>query len=143
MSPIAPERREQLLANLVKAREAKRTRLMTVAEEPAEEDVPEAMPGAVVYFVAPTEEMGIADAQSRGWAGIARLRYITQAKNDVRIVSRASEMVPFGGRTPMMRCRGYKSPKGLTQMQRAAWERNREEFDRFVVEGNGIWVWVR
>jgi len=97
----------------------------------------------IAYLIAPTEEQGIEEALSRGWTGIARLRYVTSRKDDVRIVARATDMVPFGGQTPMMRGRGYKSGGDLTEGQKVAWEKNREEFNRFAIEGNGVWVHLK
>jgi hypothetical protein len=93
----------------------------------------------IAYLIAPTEQQGIDEALSRGWTGIARLRYVTERKDDIRIVSRATDMVPFGGHTPMIKGEHYGG-EGLTEDQMVVWEKNRAEFDRFAVEGNGLWV---
>ena len=99
-------------------------------------------PMKIIYLVSASLDNGVKDAREKGWTQIGYTRFVTPGRNDVRIISRSADLVPFAGQTPMLKGSDYedgppaKSPEYILE----AWIKNKNEFDRFVVEGNGVWV---
>jgi hypothetical protein len=84
----------------------------------------------------------VADAASRGWRQVARARFVTAEKEDVRLIWRFNDLWPFpGGETPMLRGRGYEDGEGLV-MEHALdlWIRDKQRFDEFAESGEGVWL---
>jgi hypothetical protein len=99
-------------------------------------------PMRIVYLVTASLDNGVREAREHGWAQIGYTRFVTSTRNDVRVISRAADLTPFAGKTPMLKAGDYEEgppPKSPTHMLEA-WIRNKDEFDRFVVEGNGVWI---
>lgn len=99
----------------------------------------------VFYLVAATEAQGIKDAEARGWSRIARSRFVTPEKDDVRVVWKLDDLIPLPGGTPMIQGSDYESgPSSDWGMARWAGDDQHEgekaRFDKFVAEGNGEWV---
>jgi hypothetical protein len=95
----------------------------------------------IAYLVCCSEERGIADCMERGWIGIARLRYVTPEKDDVRIVRRASDLVPLAGKTPMLRGSDYEDgPASDDEQAMNRWIKEKDVFDSFVASGAGEWI---
>lgn len=93
----------------------------------------------VIYLVAPSIGAGVADALARGWRQIARTRFVTPEKNDIWLVCRFNEFVPFrGGATPMIKAAGYDEGEGALVLEN--WIKDMERFDEFVKSGQGVWV---
>lgn len=51
----------------------------------------------IKYLVARTEIGGVDDAQRRGWTRVAKDRFATPEKDDVRLVWRFNQMIPDPG----------------------------------------------
>jgi hypothetical protein len=96
----------------------------------------------VFYLVAPSVEVGVADAASRGWRQVARARFVTAEKEDVRLICRFNELVPFpGGSTPMLRAAGYAEGAGLVEKHALErWLEDMGRFDEFAESGEGVWL---
>ena len=99
----------------------------------------------VLYLVAATEASGIKEAEGRGWTRIARLRFVTPEKDDVRVVSRLNDVLVQPAKTPLIKGGDYDDgPDSEWDMARWAGDEQRtgekERFDGFVAEGNGVWV---
>jgi hypothetical protein len=95
----------------------------------------------VFYLVAPSVEVGVAEAASRGWDRINRSRFTTPEKEDVRLICRFNELVPFPGGTPMVRASGYADGVGLVEKHALErWIEDMGRFDEFVESGQGVWL---
>ena len=100
----------------------------------------------IVYLVCADIEHGVKAGQERGWTRIAHNRMVTPERVDVRLVSRINDLVPFAGSTPMMRGPDYdEQPPGRIERQRWCGGDGEEigeraRFERFVADGNGVWV---
>ena len=95
----------------------------------------------VFYLVAPSVEAGVAHALARGWIQTARSRFVTREKEDVRLIDRFNDLVPFaGGPTPMIKSDGYEDGKGLAPHQIDRWVKDVERFNKFVDDGLGEWL---
>ena len=93
----------------------------------------------VMYLVAPSVEAGVADALARGWRQIARTRFVTPENNDIWLVCRFNEFVPFRGEaTPMIKAAGYDEGEGALVLEN--WIKDMERFEEFVESGAGEWV---
>lgn len=92
----------------------------------------------VFYLVCPSVEAGVEDALGRGWRQVARARFVTDANEDVRLVTRFQEMIPFPGVTPMVKGRGYDSGEGTLFLER--WIEDAGRFDAFAASGQGEWL---
>jgi hypothetical protein len=99
-------------------------------------------PMRVVYLVAASLDQGVKDCRERGWQQIAYTRFVTTTREDVRVVCRGSDVTPFAGRTPMVKGSDYDEGPGekAPEHMKDAWLKMRIDVDRFVEEGNGIWV---
>lgn len=86
----------------------------------------------ILYLVCADDEAGFADAAARGWTRLARSRFATQAKDDVRVVRRFSDMIPLAGKTMMIKAADFPDePKAESQAAL---------FEAFVASGSGEWV---
>lgn len=85
-----------------------------------------------MYLVCASDAAGFADAEARGWTRIARSRFATPAKDDVRVVRRFSDMVPLPGRTPLVKAADF--PAEPASGSQAAL------FAEFVAAGSGEWI---
>ncbi len=99
----------------------------------------------VVFLVAPSEAQGLQDAAARGWVRIARSRFVTQEKDDVRLACRMDDILVVPGGTLMIRGADYYSgPSGADAMNRWAecreGEGERARFEKFVDAGAGRWI---
>lgn len=95
----------------------------------------------VFYLIAPSVEVGIADAVGRGWRQVARARFVTQQNEDVRLITRYHDLLPFPGSTPMVRARGYADGAGLAEKHAVdRWLEDMERFDGFAASGQGVWL---
>jgi hypothetical protein len=96
----------------------------------------------VFYLIAPSVEGGVADAASRGWQQVARTRFVTAEKEDVRLICRFNELVPFpDGSTPMLRGSGYEDGEGLVMEHTLdQWIKDKQRFDEFAESGEGVWL---
>jgi hypothetical protein len=93
----------------------------------------------VMYLVAPSVEAGVADALARGWRQIARSRFVTPESNDIWLVCRFNEFVPFRGEaTRLIKAAGYEDGEGALVLEN--WIKSMEKFDEFVESGQGVWV---
>jgi hypothetical protein len=92
----------------------------------------------VFYLVAPSVEVGVASALGRGWSQVARTRFVTEANEDVRLICRFHDLVPFPGVTPMVRAEGYEDGTGAFSLDR--WVEDMGRFDDFVGSGRGEWI---
>ena len=87
----------------------------------------------IVYLVAVSEIEAFKDAGRRGWERIARNRFVTQAKDDVRVVRRFTDLVPSkDGPTRLVKAADF--PADPEEGTDAA------EFERFVAAGHGVWI---
>jgi len=101
----------------------------------------------VIYLVAASEAKGIAEAEARGWVRIARGRFVTPGKDDIRLVCRLDDLAVLPGGTPMLKAPDYDDgPDSDWEMARWAGDERRvgekTRFDKFVAEGHGRWVEV-
>lgn len=87
----------------------------------------------IAYYCTSDEERAVVELRGLGWIEIARYRFVTPAKDEVRVVSRAGSLVPLGGRTPMVKGLGYDDAG-------EKWQAERDGFERMTTEGNGYWV---
>lgn len=101
----------------------------------------------IKYLVVATEERGAADAAERGWVRLAYARFASPEKDDIRMVRRTADLIPYGGgKTQMIRGSDYEDgpavhpdrPGDIELLER--WLREKESFDKFVSEGHGEWV---
>lgn len=99
----------------------------------------------VFYLVASTEAQGIKDAEARGWDRIARSRFVTPKKDDVRVIWKLDDLIPIPGGTPLIKGSDYESGP-TSDWDMAKWigdgyrEGEKDRFDRFVADGNGEWI---
>lgn len=96
----------------------------------------------IVYLICSSLETGIAEANDRaGWIRIAAARFATEDKDDIRIVTRITDLAPIAGPIHLMKAGDYAvMPEGLGVVQTANWTKDRAAFDTFVEAGQGIWV---
>lgn len=96
----------------------------------------------VAYLVSAVHDAGVKEAIANGWTQIAFSRFVTPEKHDIRLVNRASELIPMAAKTPMFRGKDYeKGPPGEPEDRTVMlWAKERASIDRFVAEGNGEWV---
>jgi hypothetical protein len=96
----------------------------------------------VFYLIAPSVEGGVAEAAARGWQQVARTRFVTAEKEDVRLICRFNELVPFpDGATPMLRAAGYADGVGLVEKHALErWIEDMGRFDEFAESGEGVWL---
>ena len=95
----------------------------------------------VVYLVAPNLINGIEAARSRGWVQLAHPRFVYETEEqrvDVRVVSRAAEVIPFGGVTPLVKGPGYEDGVGALVLD--TWIKDMGELEKFVDSGKAEWV---
>lgn len=86
----------------------------------------------ILYLVCCSDAAGFADAKKRGWTRLARNRYATAEKDDVRVVRRFAEMIPLPGRTMLIK--GADFPEEPAEGSQAAL------FAEFVAAGHGEWI---
>lgn len=101
----------------------------------------------IAYMVGPSLERAVVEGRARGWKELAVGRFATEARDEVRVITRAADLLPFAGDpTPLIRAGDYEDgpevsgPVTVQEEQRAAWERARGEFEAFVASGRGRWV---
>jgi hypothetical protein len=105
----------------------------------------------IKYLVAPTQEQGLAEAWARGWTQIAANRVITPEKDDIRIIRRATDLIPYRGeRALIIRSADYEDGPPIPDETAASetyrqglmddWIKQKTEFDAFVEAGHGEWV---
>lgn len=82
---------------------------------------------SVIYLIARNNASGRAEATRRGWKMLAYARFATPERDDVRLVTRFSEMVPM---------------PNLRLARGADFDAHPEakEFDGFVEEGLARWL---
>lgn len=79
------------------------------------------------YLVCGSEAAGVADGERRGWVRVARRRFATGERDDVRVVWRFGDMVPH--------------PSGVTEFVCGDdLDRVAPEFGEFVASGRARWV---
>jgi hypothetical protein len=62
-------------------------------------------------------------------------------KEDVRLICRFNELVPFPVGTPMVRAAGYADGAGLVEKHALErWLEDMERFDDFAKSGGGEWL---
>lgn len=87
----------------------------------------------IFYFVTTNEIEAFKEAGRRGWERIARNRFVTAAKDDVRVVRRFTDMVPAkDGPTRLVKAPDF--PAETAEGSEAA------KFERFVADGHGVWI---
>lgn len=81
-------------------------------------------------------------ARARGWTRTAAGRFVTQDRDDVRLVRRMSDFAPLSGAASCMaKGPGYDDgPEGDTPARREEWAQSRQDFDEFVASGRGRWT---
>lgn len=98
----------------------------------------------IMYLVSATRQAGVRAAMERGWTRIAASRFATAEKHDVRVITRASELVPLSGVTLLIKGDDYEAgPAAEDTVAFAAWAGDagqKFEFDRFVLSGRGRWI---
>lgn len=94
----------------------------------------------VMYLVAASEEGGVADAQARGWSRIARSRFATPERDDVRVVWRFADLVQTGGLTMMIKGADYDTSEAPGWLGTDESLGEKEQFDRFATFYGGEWV---
>ena len=96
----------------------------------------------VAYQVNAVHEVGVAEAIAKGWTQIAYSRFVTPEKHDIRLVTRANELIPMTPRTPMFRGADYDDgPPGDPEDRPVMlWLKEKAAIDKFVAESNGVWV---
>ena len=93
----------------------------------------------VIYFIAPSMPAGVEDAKARGWTQIAWGRFVTPLNEDVRLICRFNELLPFNGpATLMIKARGYDDGDGALVLDN--WLKDMERFEDFTKSGNGQWI---
>jgi len=109
----------------------------------------------IFYLLAPTTDQALAEAEKRGWTRIARARCVTPKRDEVRLISRFSDLVPVvsphptkGATTWIMRAASYKDgPPATDPLGRLAWLGDEEtgqvgdkaKFEKFIADGHGKW----
>ena len=94
----------------------------------------------VVYLVASTETQGIKDAEARGWTRIARDRFVTPDKDDVRVVWRLEDLSVMPGGTPLMKGSDYETGPWNPWLGSDEKPGEKARFDGFVKDGAGQWI---
>lgn len=97
----------------------------------------------IAFLICATNEAGEGEARERGWTRIAATRYATPEKDDIRVITRADDLVlPNGAAATMIKGRDYDSGPPEAHGERATliWERQRAEFQHVVDNGRGRWV---
>jgi hypothetical protein len=84
------------------------------------------------YLVGRNREDAADYAQTLGWTRIALDRYATPAKDDIRYIDHAHQLVTFGGQ------RGFPLYKSPNFSLRSEFDRSR--FDMLVDDGTAIWT---
>jgi hypothetical protein len=94
------------------------------------------------YLVTFSEERAVADASARGWTRIAHARFVTEGKDEYRMVRRFTDLVPIpGGKTQMVRSSDYDTaPVEYRSGDPTPWAREKAGFEGFVEQGHGEWV---
>lgn len=87
----------------------------------------------IFYLVATNEIEAFKEAGRRGWERIARNRFVTPAKDDVRVVRRFTDLVPAkDGPTRLVKAADFPAePEDDTDAA---------AFGRFVADGHGVWI---
>lgn len=94
----------------------------------------------MAYMIGSTTIRAIEDARTRGWTQIAFGRFVTPQNVDVRVISRAADLIPFADKTPMLRSSCYDDPPAENEPAMEAWFKQQEMFDALVESGKGEWV---
>lgn len=93
----------------------------------------------IAYLVSSTDERGIKEAESHGWTRIARSRFVTPARDDVRVVSRMLDLVLFRGGTNLIKGADFEDgPENEAALDK--WVVEKERFEKLVETGEAKWV---
>lgn len=99
----------------------------------------------IAYLVCAEDATGFSDCEERGWQRIALNRFVTEERDDIRVISRIQQLVPFAGQTAMIKGSDYENgPDGEVALMRWIGGGNgqrgeKERFDEFVATGSGAW----
>ena len=95
----------------------------------------------IIYLIGFSPEAASAFASSKKWDRIGYTRWATPENDDIRFIRRASDMIPMTASTPMMRAPDFDEGPQAEHLKKQ-WAKEREAFERFVIEGNGTWVTI-
>ena len=99
----------------------------------------------IAYLICADEHAGFAEAEARGWKRIAFNRYVTDERDDIRVISRAAQLAPMAGQTNLIKGGDYEDgPADEGALVRWIGGNGRigekDKFDDFVATGNGVWL---